>query len=209
VLIHDMLQEAIDGGEVLKIKYHGGSQPGTVRQISPISISKDKVRARCLNSNAVKTFVIDKIEVCDRNDHNNETQWDPAKKSEVKYGSFAAFCGLHRSELESLGWHVNSDANFISLHRRFKNGKPLKGSDVSLDYSDYEEYVSDLAVVIIKASDGVGVDLDGELREENIREHRRPWLVRARGMESRTYAKLDRAADSFMERARLLSPKNR
>ena len=95
--IHSILCEARDNGEVLKIKYHGGSQPFTLREIYPISISKDKVMARCLNSNAVKTFVIDKIEICDSNDHNNEPRWDPAKKSEVKYENLALFCELHRS----------------------------------------------------------------------------------------------------------------
>jgi hypothetical protein len=193
--IHDILHEAIENAEVLRIKYYGGSQPGTVRQISPISISKDKVTARCLSSNAVKTFAIDKIEVCDSNDQNNETQWDPAKKSEVMYGSFAAFCDLQRSELETLGWHVNSDANFISLHRRFKNGNPLKGSDVSLDY---DEYAYDLVV-----------GLHGKLREENIRKRKRPWMVRAKAMQTRTYGNLDKAADLFMEQARRLCPRNR
>lgn len=193
--IRSILYEARDNGEVLKIKYHGGSQPGSLREISPIRISKDKLIARCISSNAVKTFVIEKIEICDINDHNNEPRWRPAKKSEVKYETLASFCDLHRAELESLGWHVNSDANFISLHRQFKNGKPLKGSDVLLYY---EEFISD-----------VFVDLDGELREENIRKHRRPWMVSARGMQSRTYGNLDKAADLFMDQARLLSPKNR
>jgi hypothetical protein len=195
VLIHDILQKAIDNAEVIKIKYHGGSQPGTVRKISPISISNDKVIARCLSSNSVKAFIISKIELCESNNQDDGIEWDPAKKSEVKYGSFAIFCDLHRSELESLGWHVNSDANFISIHRRFKNGNPLKGSDVSLYY---EEFTSD-----------VFVDMDGEFREENVRKRQRPWMVSVRGMQSRTYGNLDKAADLFMEHAKLLSPNNR
>jgi len=193
--IHSILCEASDNAEILKIKYHGGSQPGTVRQISPISVSEDKVIARCLSSNVVKTFVIDKIELCGSNNQDDDIKWAPAKKSQVKYENLAAFCDLRRSELESLGWHVNSDADFVSLHRRFKNGKPLKGSDVSLDY---EEFICDGFV-----------DIDGRLREEHIRKHPRPWMVKATGMQGRGYGRLGKAADLFIEQAKLLSPKNR
>ena len=44
--IKPILTEAIETGEVVKIKYHGGSQPGSLRQISPISIVGDDVVAR-------------------------------------------------------------------------------------------------------------------------------------------------------------------
>ncbi|MBN2269702.1 MAG: hypothetical protein JXN61_03755 [Sedimentisphaerales bacterium] len=192
--IHSILSEARNNGEILKIKYHGGSQPGTVRLISTISVSEDKVIARCLNSNTVKTFIIGKIELCRNNNHDDDIKWAPTKKSLVKYENLAAFCDLRRSELESLGWHVNSDANFVSLHRRFKNGKPLKGSDVSLHY---EEFICDGFV-----------DIDGRLREEHTRKHPRPWMVRTTGMHGGGYARLETATDVFMEQAKLLSPKN-
>lgn len=53
------------------------------------------------------------------------------------------------------------------------------------------------------------VDIDGRLREEHIRKHPRPWMVSAAGMQGRGYGSLDKAADLFIEQAKLLSPKNR
>jgi predicted DNA-binding transcriptional regulator YafY len=61
--IEASLKEAIETGEVLKVRYHGGSQPGALREIAPISVNGDKVRARCYSSDAVKTFVIGKVEI--------------------------------------------------------------------------------------------------------------------------------------------------
>lgn len=54
------LKEAVETGEILKIRYHGGSQPGRLfREIAPISVNSDKVRA----SGTVKTFLISKVEI--------------------------------------------------------------------------------------------------------------------------------------------------
>jgi hypothetical protein len=58
------LKEACFNGEVLKIKYRGGSQPGAAREIYPLSISDEKVHAKCLTSNSEKAFFIDKIKMC-------------------------------------------------------------------------------------------------------------------------------------------------
>ena len=47
------LKEAIEDGEVLRVKYAGGSQPGAQREIAPISVKVGKVRARYYTSKAV------------------------------------------------------------------------------------------------------------------------------------------------------------
>lgn len=70
-----VLQEAITTGEVLRIRYEGGSQPGAERDISPISLKEGKVRARCYSSNAVKLFVIDKITILDQRISSNN-DWE-------------------------------------------------------------------------------------------------------------------------------------
>lgn len=59
------LQEAIDDGEELKVIYQGGSQPGSLREIAPISLKNGKVSARCFTSNAVKSFLLEKISIVD------------------------------------------------------------------------------------------------------------------------------------------------
>ncbi|MGA1864349.1 MAG: hypothetical protein ACMUHX_04740 [bacterium] len=183
------LQEAIDNAEVLKVKYYGGSQPGTVREISPISIFNGKVRARCFSSNAIKTFFIDKIELCDI---DTTTTWSKEVALKIEYTNLKEVYEKNLSELGKLGWHINLEKNLISLHRRFKNGKLLKGPDVSL-YC--EEYTYDLVFY--------GED---DFREENHRKRQRPWIVGAKNTETRTFGKLDKAVHFFIEQARLLSP---
>jgi len=186
------LREAADAGEVIKVIYHGGSQPGSIREIIPISISNGKVRAMCYTSNAEKTFFISKIELYNSGEGSNETMWNPDLVSTPKFAGLHEFHELRTSELNNLGWHINNEDNSLSLHRRFKNGKPLRGSDVSLDY---EEYTYDSVVY--------GED---DIRQENLRKRQRPWVVRAKHMETKTYGKLDKAAELFMEQAKLLSP---
>ncbi|MDA6709672.1 hypothetical protein OSL02_25410, partial [Escherichia coli] len=61
--VRHILLDAIENKKSLTVIYLGGSQPGTLRDISPISISEDKLRARCHSTNAVKFFNIGKIQL--------------------------------------------------------------------------------------------------------------------------------------------------
>jgi hypothetical protein len=187
--IYDRLKEAITTGEVLLIKYHGGSQPGTTREIHPISLSGDTVRARCITSNETKTFKLDKIEICNGENQNNVT-WKPPEEREFKYVNIVSLYELNRVELESLSWHINHDEESISLHRRYKNGNPLKIPEVHLCYDKYNhQYI---------------IGADGKEYEE-IKERVSPWMVGSKSF-CRHYKELDMAADVFMEQARLLAP---
>jgi len=80
----EILQEAIGTGELIKIKYFGGSQPGTVREIMPRKIDeeKDRIYAYCGIPDKVITFNLSKIEIAsyDENITYCETQKDPGKK---------------------------------------------------------------------------------------------------------------------------------
>jgi len=58
-----ILQDAIGTGEVIKIRYHGGSQPGAVREIVPRKIDGEYLKAICLNNEELRAFRIDKIEI--------------------------------------------------------------------------------------------------------------------------------------------------
>ncbi|HKI61824.1 MAG TPA: hypothetical protein VKA31_05975 [Mariprofundaceae bacterium] len=97
-----------------------------------------------------------------------------------------------RDTLDGMGWHIKLGEEFISLHRVRKNGSPLKGSDVSLSY---EQMAYDLVV-----------DKDGEIHRENYRLRKRPWTVRAKNRQSKSYSNQDRAAEYFMEMASELAP---
>ena len=59
------LQETIGTGEILNIIYHGGSEPDAARQLFPMQIKGDQLRARCLATNRVKTYSLSKIEWTD------------------------------------------------------------------------------------------------------------------------------------------------
>ena len=85
----DRIREAAEAGEVLRVIYAGGSQPGARREIAPISIQNGKVRARCFSSNAVKTFVIDKIEVVEGNQATTAVEWNAGAMPSVNYSADA------------------------------------------------------------------------------------------------------------------------
>jgi hypothetical protein len=42
----ERLREAIKVGEVVKVVYNGGTQPGVLREIAPVSIRNGKVLSR-------------------------------------------------------------------------------------------------------------------------------------------------------------------
>jgi len=185
--VQEKLQEATESGEILKVKYHGGSQPGSIRDIAPISVKSGKVRAHCYTSNAVKTFSIEKIEVLEGGAVQKETTWDKSKENIVNYNSLEQLRIEKISELESLSWHVEFSDTSLSLHRRFKNGTPLKGADVSIDFEEFDyDYVA---------------GEDGEIHKENERKRVRPWVVRAKNKDTVTYGKLDKAVALFLEQA--------
>ena len=190
--IEEQLQKAISSGESIEIIYHGGSQPGTNRTISPISLNNDKVRARCHSSNAVKTFIINKMTVVNGNEATESPKWSTDFKAVPRHTSLSDILETNINSLINLGWHINSDENSITLHRRFKNGNPMKGSDVSLNYDEF--------------SYDVVMNEDGEYETENKRKSTRPWCVRGKKETTRSYAKLDSAADTFLSWAQGLSP---
>lgn len=186
------LREAIESGEVLKVIYHGGSQPGSLREISPIRIKNGKVSARCFTSSAVKSFAIGKIVIVEGETQPTAAEWQPGIVRPEQYGSISELLENQKAFLMQLGWHIEHDNNYLSIHRRLKTGNPLKGSDVSLHY---EEYTYDLVVGV-----------DGELHEENMRKRQRPWTVRGKNQDTKTYSHIDKAAEVFMAWAKLLAP---
>lgn len=185
------LREAIDTGEVLDIIYQGGSQPGTIREISPISINGDRVQARCFSSHKVKLFNIEKITIVDPDKAQQVLKYQARAQPIRHYNSIAELFEKEKEFFEQIGWHIESCNDSLSLHGRFKNGKPLKRSDVSLDY---EEYTYDILY-----------GDDGEFHEEK-REKVKPWTVRGKNMDTRTYGNFDMAANIFKEWAILMAP---
>ncbi len=58
-----LLSSAIGTGEVISIIYHGGSHPGSVRDMLPLNLYEDKVWALCVHTNTKKSFKLSRIEL--------------------------------------------------------------------------------------------------------------------------------------------------
>ena len=193
------LQEAIGTGEVLKIIYQGGSQPGTLREIAPIRIKDEKVRARCFTSNSLKLFEIAKIIIIENETHTEVAHWQPIIKQIPHYESIGALLEEKRMFLAALGWYIENNSNCLSLHRFYQNGKHFKCPDVSISYKEYEEHTDDCGFLLV-------IEIDSESHEENIGKNQRPWIVRGTNMTTKTFGSLDKAAEVFLEWAKLLAP---
>lgn len=192
--IEARLREAIAAGEVLKIIYQGGSQPGAAREIAPMGIHGNKVMARCFTSNAIKEFNLEKIKILDGDTETQTETWRVGASAVERYNSLETFLEESKSLLVDLGWHVEHTDASVSLHRRKKNGTPLKGYDVWILYEEY-------------AYDSV-LGLDGQVHKENLRKRQRPWTVRGRDQETKSFGALDKAVELFMGWAKSLSPNN-
>jgi len=65
------LHATIGTGEIVKIRYNGGSQPGTIREIVPKELKDgylqkyEYLRAYCYATSAIKIFKTELIELCD------------------------------------------------------------------------------------------------------------------------------------------------
>jgi hypothetical protein len=159
----DLLKQATTTGEILRVIYDGGSDPGSVREISPIKISGDKVKAQCLNSGTVKTFLISKLRIPE--DSPLERVWSPPPPP-PDHSSLDEFFEHYETTFQKLGWVVKREQDCVSLHRSFKNGKVMKGSDVSLDF--------------VEMDFDFEAGLDGEIHKVNQRVRVKPWVVRGK-----------------------------
>lgn len=187
------LIEAIDSGEILTVIYNGGSQPGSIREIAPISISDGKVSARCLTSQSTKTFYIEKIFFSENIPIQNTSNYDKNFLAQPKYKDLNTFYKSEFDAFSNLGWRVENTEDSLSLHKTFKNGRLINKSEVSLKY---EEFTCDL---LVDPETGI-------ITEENIRKRERPWTLRATKMTTKTYTKLDKAIEVFLTQSKLLAP---
>ena len=188
-MITEALENAIDNGASLRVRYFGGSTPGGERDIQPISVKDGKVRARCLLSGETKTFVIEKMELVVEGEPSQLASAMPPPV--VTYESVDEFFAHQTAALQALGWVVHHEGETISLHRTFKNGKLIQTPDVSLRY---EAIAYDLV-------------FDGEqVIEANHRERSRPWVISAKKQTTKTYGDFGKAQISFLEFAKSLSP---
>jgi hypothetical protein len=194
--VSENIKGAIECDEVLTVRYHGGSKPGTVRQILPLQILDDgKVRVRCYSTNSSKVFVIDKIEIVDDSVRSKEINWSDV--SEKKYLSIEEVYQEHGDDLKSMGWHLvftndPPDDVSIKIYDYFKNGKIKKTHSGSLSFEEFEsEYCFDTGEIITSS-----------------KKRARPYSYHSPDLNNGTFAHLAKCVDKFLIGAQNEAPKS-
>jgi hypothetical protein len=184
------LLAAASAGEIVSIVYNRGSQPGTVREIVPIVITDDEVRAHDLAAGMEKSFKLAHLELAGP---QAARAYDPGAPPPVEDAqSVQAALTPHVPGLHARGWHVELTENCISLHRFFKNGKPRKAADVTMSF---EEFTVDMF------DDGDGLGLQTVTRPSQ-----RPFNVSSVSRPTRTFVRLSAALPAFLDEACKLAP---
>ena len=128
--IQKIISEAISTGEIITIVYEGGSQPGTKRQISPISISNSMVRAICLNSNEMKLFCLSKIQIVSNADSFKSYNPNSQKPAADEPCNLSEILSKHINEFKALKFHLEIRENYAAAHRILENGGIVENPDV-------------------------------------------------------------------------------
>jgi hypothetical protein len=173
------MEEGIANGEWFEIVYHGGSNPGAKRKIAPIKILGDQVRARCYTSNAVKPFVLAKIDILAvGQEAATVPQWAPGGNPDDLAG-VVDVRDIHRVCNEALaakGWVVRlselDEGWELELFARWKNGKLRKTPTHVLGYfhtTSDASHIYDPKPVPVRT---------------NIRPRVRPWTLKGKTFKS-------------------------
>lgn len=86
------LESAIDKNRKIMVAYYGGSNPGDIRELTPISINEASghFQAMCHSSNKVKTFRIQDTEIIGR--AASSYHWEPKPSAlSVKLSNFKEY----------------------------------------------------------------------------------------------------------------------
>ena len=130
----DALQRAIDDGGSLRVRYFAGSSPGAERVLSPITLTETHVMAKPAGQYQVKRFLLNELELV--------IDGQPSKRlpvsAPVVYPDMLALGQHVTSLLTGLGWHVVVTPFEISVHRRRKNGIPLKASELTMTFIEFD-----------------------------------------------------------------------
>lgn len=188
----ETLTIAAKSGETLQIIYHGGSQPGTVREIKPLRVTPREVRAFDLSTGIAKLFLVDRIELaCSGAGVAHYTA--PAPEVVIEGHTVHGALASRLDELESQGWHVELTVDAMSVHRFFKNGNPRKKPDAELRYREY--------VQIQKYNPFTGATIESQ------RKSSKPYRVTSRNLGcARAFSNLSKAATLFLKEAQSLAP---
>ncbi|RZF81281.1 hypothetical protein EXT43_12650 [Pseudoalteromonas sp. CO109Y] len=184
-----LILDAIEAKQKINVIYHGGSMSGQPRQLGPISIKGNKLRAKCYKSDAFKTFVIDKIQVITSDGELTEKR-SPNTHSKLVIEPEQTLLDVSNAiqpHFDDKLWLVelNEDNKSLYIYPRFKNGKPKKSVDLALFY---EEYRTEL--VLNETTD--------EFEDIEIKRVK-PWLVSCKNKTTTSFGSLNKATAKFFE----------
>ena len=190
---YELILEAIESKAPLKVIYHGGSMRGQLRDVTPLSLRGDDIRARCHITNVVKTFKLPKIEVMDQDGVLTEAldKSMPSLPSLPNLLTLQELFNYMDNDLNFSQWHISFKRLSISLRRKFKNGKPLKASALSIYYDDID----------------FGLTIDSDPSESfQVYKKNKPWSFHSE-LGSTNFKYLDKAIAKFLLHAQKISPK--
>lgn len=180
--VKEVLQNAIEANERVDIIYLGGSKPGSSRSIAPISISNDRVRAKCYSSNMVKYFDIKKIKLPSSSPLVRYEDYTE-KKYKTTQDVFDDFCVLY----PDTRLICNYTETNISIFGYVKNGKRKSKRSISIEY--YE-----------KDPDTLSFRINANFEMESYKPKTRPWHVSGPLRNTIAYSDLHKAAMEFFKR---------
>lgn len=185
------LREAAQAGEVLRIVYHCGSQPGAARDVAPLGVSGDLMLADDLATGTTRSFKLASVGLLAPG--AEAPAYNPTHQ--VAGGpdrTIGDVLGPYRDELSALGWHVELEADCVRLHGWLKNGRPRKTADVVLSF---EPWIVDSFI-----------EWDGQEHNER-RPSKRPYALRSSGLPTTpTFTSLSRAVVAFWRQAHGRAP---
>lgn len=117
-------------GEIVRIVYMAGTQPGTSRDITVRRIDDVYLYANCLTAGGYRTFRLDRIELSA--DMSSGPTYTPG--AVVRIETFDQLVEVSAPYLDRPEWHVVRGLASLSVHRRRKNGAPLKRPHLAIRY---------------------------------------------------------------------------
>ncbi|ALQ08491.1 hypothetical protein D172_010690 [Pseudoalteromonas sp. Bsw20308] len=180
------IQNAIDTKQKINVIYNGGSMSGQSRVLGPISIKGNKVRAKCYTTNALKTFLIERIQVMAENgeltkDRSSEVNQPPKVEPQQTLLDIKNAIAPH-FPVEQWLIDLTESTKDLSIYERFKNGNPKKLPELQVCF---EEYRTELEID----------ELTGDFKEVIIKRTKN-WVVRYKRKKSAiSYSHLNTAAD--------------
>lgn len=194
--IVELLCKAIENDADIRIRYQGGSQPGSVRLIRPKSVTGDILWATCLETNNNKSFRIDKIEVLDSDgEYSRSEKYLQGTHIKEPQNLIEALSGkIDMANTENVFLVV--EENFAGLFKKFKNGKQTKHPFIQIRYQP-------------ETIDYTSIDENGIFREV-VKPSIKPWHVDSNlAKNSAAFKNLKAATEKFIYYINEWSEKNK